>query len=171
MADEDFDWSGVEPEVTDFVFLQAERYLESQLQSGLAADSRAITASSILVGLATAALTGAAGLILSNGSATAYLSAFVLGLGFSLAACMCFLAGKPINFFPPGNHPKQWYGALFEPLNNSKGAEIENYQEMIIDNETALDDSAKWLSRGIKVAILSPLAALVSFLVVIAFSL
>ncbi len=94
----------------------------------------------------------------------------VLGLGFSVAAYMCFLAAKPIDFYPPGNHPQQWYSSLGLPLNEAKGKEVENYQEMIDDNDTSLQASAGWLNRGVKVAIASPVAALISLWLAISFS-
>lgn len=161
--EENVDWAKVQPEVTDFIFAQAERYLDSQLQIGLAADSRAITASSILVGVAAAALTGAAGLFLTNQPAAAYTAAFVLGAGMSVAAYLCYRAASPIEFYPPGNHPRQWYGSVGEPLAESKGVEAQNYQEMIDANTTAIQGAAEHLKNGVLVAIASPAAALMTF--------
>ncbi len=164
------DWRTVEPEMVDFVFYQAERYLEAQLQSGIASDSRAITAASILVGVATAAFSGAVALLLAGQPAASYLAATVLGVGLSVAAYLCVLAAKPIDFYPPGNHPAQWYGCVDAALGDAKGAEAENYQEMIVANNAALETSATWLNRGITTAIVSPVAAMLLFLVVTSFS-
>jgi len=163
-------WSEVDPAVTNFVFYQAERYLDAQFQSGVAADSRAITASSISVILATGALSAAAGLWIAKQPPATYIATAVLGGLFLIATYLCFLAAKPVNFYPSGNHPRQWVPALDMPINDAKGAEIENYQEMIDDNATALDASASWLNRGVMAPIASPFVAIIVFALVTSFS-
>lgn len=157
------DWSSVEPDVIDFVFYQSEKYLDAQFQSGVAADSRAITATSIFVGLAAASSAGAGSLIISSQQASAYLAAAFLAVGFSIAAFLCFRAAEPVDFYPAGNQPKQWIPVLGESLYVAKGGEIENYQEMISDNELALDRSARRLRRGVLAALASPAIALLIF--------
>lgn len=157
------DWSLVKPDVIDFVFYQAEKYLDAQFQSGLAADSRAITATSIFVGLAAASSAGAGSLLLGGNDAGAYYAIGVLALGFGIASFLCFRAAEPVDFYPSGNQPKQWAHVTQEDLYTAKGGEIENYQEMISDNETAIDLSAKRLRNGVRTALASPLVALLTF--------
>lgn len=156
-------WADVSIEVVDFVFYQAERHVDAQLQSGIASDARAISSASTLAPLAGIVLASSFGYWITNPSTPLLAAGIVLGVVLMLAAFFCFLAAKPIDFYFPGNQPSEWYGCLADSLSVSKGFEIENYQSMIEDNAAALDRAAKWLMRGINLAIASPLAFLVVY--------
>ncbi len=163
MDNEDIQWEGVSPDVVDFVFYQAERHIEAQLQSGIASDARAVSSASLLAPLAGLVLAGSFGYWIANPSTPLLAAGIVLGAVLLLAAFFCILAAKPIDFYFPGNQPAEWYGCLNEPLLESKGVEIENYQSMIEDNAAALAAAAKWLIRGISLAIASPLAFVIVY--------
>lgn len=160
------EWGDVAPEVVDFIFYQAEKHLEAQFQSGIASDARAITAASILTGLSGVVFAGAVGLWVLSPIAAVQIASVTLGGMLLLAAHFCFSAAKPVDFYVPGNQPEEWYGCLKSPIHESKGVEVENYQEMISDNAVALDKAADHLLVGMRIAIFSPIAAALACLII-----
>lgn len=164
MTLQDIEWKKVDSKVVDFVFHQAEKHLDAQLQSGIASDARAVSAASILVGLSGVIVAASLGYWVVKPEITILLSGLVSGFLFLLAAYQCFRAAKPIDFYFPGNQPNEWASCLSDPLKKSKGVEIENYQEMIAENHTALDRAADYLILGMRIAIATPfLSVLVYF--------
>jgi cation transporter-like permease len=164
MSFEEVDWSDMDPNVVDFVFYQAEKHLESQLQSGISSDSRAISAASILVGFSGVVLAGALALWVSSPNLSILVSCLVASILFLAASWFCFAAAKPIDFYFPGNQPVQWIACLNEPLSVSKGGEIENYQEMIEANEEVLETASKSLAYGMGIAISTPFVAVLAYI-------
>ena len=163
MSIDKIEWNTVEPEVVDFVFYQAEKNLEAQLQAGIASDARAISAASILVGLSGVIIAASLGYWVAHPEISILLTGIVSGFFFLLAAYQCFRAAKPIDFYFPGNQPAEWYQCLGDPLNNSKGGEVENYQEMISENQTALDSAADFLINGMRLAIATPFISVLTY--------
>jgi len=150
-------WEDVSPEVTDFIFYQAERHIEAQLQSGIASDARAISAASTLAPIASVVFAGSFGYWITSSNLPLLVSGLSLGGALLISAYFCFKAAKPVDFYFPGNQPEEWYQCVHEPISESKGGEIENYQSMIEGNAMALERSADLLMRGINIAITSPI--------------
>jgi len=165
MSTQDIDWETVDSDVTDFVFCQAERHLEAQLQCGIASDARAVTAASILAGLGGAVFAGSIGLLATGQVPELVPAGLTLGAMVLLAAYLCFLSARPVDFYAPGNQPAEWYGCLDLPLRVSKGCEIENYQEMIQENAAALKASADNLVAGMRMALVSAPATIFVYLI------
>ena len=158
MSAEGADWSDAKPEVVDFVLSQAEKHLQAQFETATAADGRAVTAASILAGLAGL---GIASLATSTDVTPEAAWSILAGSVTMLAgASFCFLAARPVNFFVPGNQPEQWASCMHDALNESKGVEIENYQAMINDNADVLERASNHLIDGLKLALISPVVGI-----------
>lgn len=155
MVLEEFSWSDASPDVIDFVLNQAEKHLQAQFSTATAADSRAVTAASILVGLAGVAVAGVA----SSAQITPE-AGWAIMAGATAMFCgsaLCFMAARPVDFYVPGNQPEQWRACSLESLVVSKGKEIENYQSMIDDNATSLECASAFLVHGLKLALAAPI--------------
>ncbi len=61
MSNPPSDWKNVDLEITRLILSQAEKHLESQLASGIAADQRATTVATILIGVVSAILAATIG--------------------------------------------------------------------------------------------------------------
>lgn len=157
MASRGIDWSKIDPATIDFVLGQAEKHLQAQFQSATASDARAITAASIFAGLAGVIITGVVGYVAISWDAPTFLGGMSLMLTMLAGAYFCFLAGRPVDFFVPGNQPVEWYSCLAAPLSQAKGVEIENYQSKIEDNEAALDIAATNLMKGMRLGGAAPI--------------
>jgi hypothetical protein len=157
------DWSGVKPEVIDFVLEQAEKHLQAQFSTATAADGRAVTAASILAGLAGLAVASVATApqVAPEGAWSILAGAATVFCG----AAFCFMAARPVDFYVPGNQPEQWATCLLDPLSESKGAEIDNYQDMINDNAASLERASGHLLDGLRLALSAPVVGSVVYLV------
>ena len=163
MTSAETDWSIVKPEVIDFVLDQAEKHLQAQFSTATAADGRAVTAASILAGLA-----GLAAASVATAPDVSPEGAWAILAGAATAFCaaaFCLMAARPVDFFVPGNQPEQWATCLLDPLSASKGKEITNYQEMIDDNAASLERASNHLLDGLRLAFAAPVVGAVVFLV------
>ena len=159
------DWANQPLEVIQHIHQQAVLYLDGQFRAALAADQRASTAGSVLVA-ASVALVAASLAFFSTAQETAVLvvgimTAMVLLIG---AGC-CLWAARPVDFYSPGNEPASWWRETHTDLKESLGAECEVYQEMINENVTVLEDNGAWLTFGLRIAALSPVAGFFVWLV------
>ena len=154
-------WLSANPEVIDFVLLQAEKHLQAQFDTATASDGRAVTAASVLVGLAGLAVAGVATApqIPPEGAWSILATAATMFCG----AAFCFLAARPVDFYVPGNQPDQWASCALAPLSESKAKEIENYQEMIDDNASSLELGSKNLMQGLQLALAAPIVGAAVF--------
>ncbi|NTE89646.1 hypothetical protein [Agrobacterium rubi] len=150
------DWSQIDPEMTDFVLSQSEKYLATQIQTSLAADQRALTTASIFTTLGAAILTAAIAYWTIEKNTAVLAAGIAAGVAAVGGALLCLYAARPTDFYFPGATPEAWVPALSEPLKTAKGGEIENYQANIDDNDIVLSKNAKALWAGSVIAASSP---------------
>lgn len=155
------DWSGVELEMARTILEQSEAYLKAQLDISLASDRRALTVGSIF---ATVAI-GTAGATMARFAEHKGIAFLLAGLSTAtflvLAAWWCFWSARPILFYSPGSHPKQWWPVRKSPLAEVIGGETENYQKYIEHNERCLTENARALERGSRLAATAPVIGLI----------
>ena len=142
------------------VLRQGELRLQAQLQVALAADQRAVLLTTIFAGASTAVLGFAAAWF---GSTPVMMElgfgALITGLAFFGAAWICGHAARPQPFGLVGAQPDKWWndGVLTRPLSQCIRKESDNYQKRITHNRVALNRNATTLSRGLRLAFVSPI--------------
>lgn len=160
----ELDWAGVDPEMARTILAQSETYLKAQLDISLASDRRALTVGSIF---ATVAI-GTAGATIAHYADHKGLPILLAGITTAafmvLAAWFCYWSSRPIFFYSPGSHPKQWWPVRTAPIAEVIGGETENYQNYIEHNEKCLAANARALERGSRFAITAPIAGLIVWL-------
>lgn len=166
MADEPEDdgWVGVSEPMARQILTQAETYLQAQLQSALAADSRATAMAALFVTLALAASGGGLGYWNESGSLSPLLGGLSAGALLTAAAGSAAWAARPINFFFPGNVPDSWMDCRGNDLAAMLGYEAENYGEHIKANDNALGENQRALRRSYGFAIAAPVVGAVAWL-------
>lgn len=164
MADDEIIWSGVTEPMARQILAQGEAYLQAQLQSAIASDSRATSMSGLFVTLALAAVGAGLGYWQQIASVSPLLSGLTAGGLLTAAAALSAWAGRPIDFFYPGNEPRHWFGNRTGDLVQMLGGEAENYDKHIAINDRALGDSQIALRRAYKLGIAAPIAGAVAWL-------
>ncbi|MER9006101.1 MULTISPECIES: hypothetical protein [unclassified Mesorhizobium] len=154
------DWENASDEVTRFVFDQADKYLSTQLTTGIAADQRATSAAATFSGFSGAILAASVGYYAAKPDLPLLLAGLAIGIAFGIAAGCSFYSARPVDFNYPGNEPEKWYGSLSDPLHESIGIEAQNYSAGIAENAIILAGNAKWLTIAFWAAAIAPLAGL-----------
>jgi hypothetical protein len=156
---EGVDWTDVSESMVRQIVQQAETYLQSQFQAGLASDQRAMTIASVLVTVATAAAASALAYWDKTGSlpilAAGLAGATVMLVGAGLGAW----AARPVDFYYPGNQPSSWYHCRRGDLVKALGGEAENYEQHIDYNEAILRNNNRAIAWSAKLAIAAPIVA------------
>lgn len=150
-------WDGVSEPMARQILSQAETYLQAQLQTALAADSRATTMAGLFVTLALAALGGGLGYWDKAGASSPLIAGLIAGGLFTAAAGHAAWAARPIDFYFPGNVPDGWMDCRHAALAPMLGYEAENYGAHINANDIALGANQKALRRSYAFAIAAPL--------------
>lgn len=149
-------WSNVSEKMAQTILERGETYLQAQLDISLASDRRALTVASVFatVGIG---VTGAAITYFDKTKSWPILLSGLVTAGCVLVgACYAFWSARPIFFFAPGNHPKQWWPYRRRNLAKVIGGESENIQEHIEHNERCLVANARALQFGSRWAIAAP---------------
>jgi hypothetical protein len=157
------DWANADPDVTRFVFDQADKYLSTQLTAGIAADQRATFAAATFSGFSGAILAASVGYHAAQPDPSILLAGLVTGFAFFAAAACSFYAARPVDFNYPGNEPEKWYGCLADPLHESIGYETQNYSEAISENASILAANSGWLTAAFWAAALAPIAGVLVY--------
>jgi hypothetical protein len=160
------EWASVSPEMARQILDQAETFMQAQLQAGIAADQRAITAASIFAAVSSALIGGSLA-YWSAGDApeTSMVAAgLVSGITMSLAAYGCFFSASPSAFYYPGNQPENWWEVVGDDLTVAIGGECENYQSHIKKNELLLEKNACIFKWSMGAALAAPILALFTWL-------
>ncbi len=168
---EQIDWSGALEPVARLIFEQGGKYLLAQTQMALAADQRALTVSTLLVGFATALYAASVGYWTTSvaGDIALPLSGLIAGTVMLAGAAMCGYSARPGNFYSAGNEPENWWDWTALSVSELLGIESENYNEHIADNADLLDANAIWLEKGLALSSLAPVAGLISWIVIRSF--
>jgi len=158
----DLDWSDVSEDMARQILHQGEIHMAAQLQAALASDQRATTSASLFAGFATALLGAVLAYSKAHPSDSALFVGGVVSVAFLvMAAILCFLAARPVNFYWPGNNPVEWFEARDEPLAVALGGEAENYDPRIEANAQFMDNNAKLFMAGALSAVVAPVAGLI----------
>lgn len=153
------DWSNVEEGVAERIFQLGDTYLQQQTQIAMAADMRAITASSIFATLSTAIL-GAALTMGPKADFPLFAAGIAASTACGMGAAFGFWAARPITFYTAGNHPSSWWEYRHHPLAHLLGAESEGIQHHIEANEVALRENAEAFRKATVLATSAPAIAL-----------
>lgn len=152
----DRDWSDANESVVRQMLAQGEQMLVSQIQLAVNADQRAMTSASIFIGVAAALFAATLAYFATVGNVVLFVSGLSVSALMLCAAYLCFHAARPVDFWLPGNCPAEWWGVDEPDLVALMGAESENYQEKIEDNNGLLASNARWFSCGIQTAFVAP---------------
>ncbi len=149
------------------VIREGELEIQAQLQTSLAADSRALTISGSCLTAATALLGAAAAL--SKSEPPDYplmLVAIFLAVALLLAAGLAIHSARPIEFGFPGNDPANWLPDGWRRCTGRgyglKRARIEQamtLQENIVKNRRSTSRNASLVQAALRVAYGATLAA------------
>lgn len=155
-------WEKVDPVTVDFILAQGEKYLATQWASTLAADQRALTASSVFGALGTALIAVSFTYWIDKNDAEweVFVCGVLTGAIMIVGSLICLYSGRPRDFYSVGAQPKEWYEAAYSPLPPAKGVEAQNYQYYIEKNNAVLIDNANTLQVGLYLAAASPLIGL-----------
>lgn len=165
------DWKNADPEVTRFVFGQADKYLSTQFAAGIAADQRATSAAATFSGFSGVIFAASLGYYAVRPELPILLAGLTTGLAFVAAAACSFYSARPVDFNYPGDEPEKWHGCLTDPLPESIGVEAENYSAGITENAGILGSNAKWLAAAFWAAAVAPVAGIVAYVAASLFSL
>lgn len=135
------------------ILARAEMYLSAQLQSGIAADQRALVFAGFLA-TGVIALLGAAGALLINQTSSAGYIAVGTAIGLLVALALSIYASRPVDFEFPGNNPCAWEGDIDSnmPLTKSLAGQALHYDHMILVNNAILEKNCGYLASSMYVA-------------------
>jgi len=152
------DWSEVDEGMARQIFEQGQTFLQAQLQVALAADQRATAIAGLFATVGTAAIGGAFAYWDKEADSAILVAGVLTGVGMIAGALRALWAARPVPFNTAGNYPNKWYECRTEPLALMLGAEAENYQACITENEAILKANGAAIRQGATLAVASPLA-------------
>jgi hypothetical protein len=154
---EDVDWSNVSDDMAKLILERGETYLKAQLEIALASDRRALTIASVFVTVGIGLIGAVITYFEKTHSWPILLSGFVTAACAVIGAIYAFWAARPIPFFHPGNHPKQWWPYRGRKLAKVIGGESQNVQEHLECNERCLAQNARALATGSRWVVSAPI--------------
>ena len=155
--DKDIDWKIVDLEMAREIKAQGETFLHAQLQAAIASDQRATTMAGVCVTLATAVVAAGIAYWDKAGSFPILFGAFAGAVSLLFAAGCAGWSARPVDFYYPGNQPRQWYEARNADVKVALGGEAENYDRHIASNQVILTSSRKAINLAFWAAIMSPI--------------
>lgn len=162
--DEEIAWSDVDQKMALQILKQGETYLTAQLQAALAADARAAALAGLYTTLSLAVFAGGLGYWDKTGNLSALLSAIASGTSLAIAAALSAYAARPIDFYFPGNAPRNWIPYRKAPLVPMIGGEAEHCDRGIAANDLQLSKNQHAVRRAYWFAIGAPFAGLAGWL-------
>lgn len=164
LAESDIDWTGVNADLTTTILREGETFLDAQLRVAVASDQRAITCANLFLTLAGVLVVAT---VTYFGVEKDSSAVWPIGVGVAflvVGALACLQAARPVKFHFPGSHPRVWWDLIKEPNTHELlGAQSENIQADIDENEQVLKANANWLLWGVRIAVLAPIAMLVTW--------
>jgi hypothetical protein len=142
------------------ILSQGEVHMQAQLDVAIAADQRATTASSLFASIAAATTAATLAYWDKSGDLPILIAGISGSAAMGIGAIITLRAANPVDFYLPGNHPRNWYDCRFEPIPAMLGAEAENYQYRIDRNRDVLLANAATFKQGTTLAVAAPLLAL-----------
>lgn len=158
-ADEEWDWSEVDPAILERILHNADEKLRAQFDAAQNSDQRSMTFASIMAAAAAAAL-GVA--LAAPGYSPLAVGAAVSGLFFLISAILCGLSAMPFGMHYPGDDPSKF---LDTPgfFNGTKpevfAREIYMKDQDIKENKEKIERVLKKYKCGLIAGIGSPLFA------------
>lgn len=152
------DWKSIDEDIVRTILDRADKHLQAQLEAGIAADQRATTVATILIGVMTAILAAAGTAFESN--LPLAVGGIVTSTTMLFGVCLVMFSARPVDFYLPGSYPSHWWHAADSDLKTLLGGEAENYEEMIIDNARTTNRNAKLLTFGLLLAVIAPFLGL-----------
>jgi hypothetical protein len=150
------DWSAVSVESAAAILRQGELYLDGQCRLAIAADQRAMAASSFFSGFAAIVLAATFGYWSQVRGIDLLVAGLVTAALLLAGAVSCVRAAWPVEFAVPGNEPKKWWGVRGEPLNFLLGGQTEHCQFFIEHNHRVLVRNSWWLKAGLVWGVSAP---------------
>lgn len=159
----EMDWKNIDESMASRLLAQAQTFLDAQFRAAQALDQRAMTSASIFIAFSAAIIGFAAqNEVLDEGMLT--IPAIVSAAFLLVAAVLAFWAARPVDFYYPGSHPREWWPVAFEPLKEVLAGESENYQEAIDHNDSTLRHNRRLVNYAMIFAGLAPTAGLISWI-------
>lgn len=161
------DWTNVPEAIAKEISRQGEVRTAALMTISLAAVQRAMTFASITATATTA--TVGAGIASASGSplfAGLTVPAFTAALFFWISCILSVTQARPIPLHAPGKHPRLLYSDIeymAGPAPRSFGWDAETYQHSIDFNEECLGRNGRHMMTAIRLAVLAPAAALISW--------
>jgi hypothetical protein len=141
-------------EMLDEVIREAESYLAAQLQSGIAADSRAVSFVSLMAG--STAVSAAAGFAILQQTPPDPLGypALVVAGAFLISMAFASWSARPSTFWYVGNTPSAWLADIRNGLSveQALAEQAAHYDEQISDNAKLLKKNGRWMVAAIVIA-------------------
>lgn len=168
------DWLNTDLNLVKELIRQAEEYLKAQLQSGIAADQRAMRFVASMIAVMAASSAAWIAWVSRGKDPASWTELLHVGvLSFEamllLSVSLAIRAAQPSRFHYPGNDPAVWWHdpASLDGANLCRTlCEIaENYHQMIDENDSRLRRSERWLKRAFYIAVVATPVALVATLV------
>jgi hypothetical protein len=166
----DLNWQGYDPEKVREMFNLGQAYLGAQLQTALAADSRAMSMAGLFVTLALAILAAGLGYWQTNKDSWAVLLPALTAAGLLVSAgAQAGWAARPIVFYLPGTHPEQLFKCRGDDLATMLGGQAEIDDRDIRRNERCMAANARAVMRAFWIAVAAPVAAFGVWLIIVLF--
>ncbi len=162
--DEEITWSGVDQKMALQILKQGETYLAAQLQTALAADARAAALAGLYTTLSLAVFAGGLGYWDKTANLSPLLSAIASGTCLAIAAALSAYSARPIDFYFPGNVPKNWIPYRKASLVPMIGGEAEHCDRSIAANDLQLSKNQLAIRRAYWFAIGAPFVGLAAWL-------
>ena len=144
---------GADREILNEVMREAESYLAAQLQSGIAADARAIQFVSVMAA-ASALIAGAGFTLISEQNFVLGGPALLVSFGFMIAMGLASFSARPTDFFYCGNAPSQWKEDIRKnfSISQSIASQIVNYDDQIMFNRNILINNSRCMNLAIVIS-------------------
>lgn len=130
---------------------QAEKFLDSQLAAGVAADQRAVTFASVLAAIIAVLLGGYAG-----GAGVLGVVIMPVLFGLVVAIILAVVACRPTDWTYPGNNPRHWRSDVANsvPFAKAQAGQAQLYARGIVKNRKILERNSALMiwAMGIAVA-------------------
>jgi len=155
-------WQPQQLELIKEACRQGELKLTAQVQMATSADQRA----TVLAGIYVAAATGIMGAIATSDSLRTRLpfliASGITAIAFLVGAVLCIRATLPVNFWPPGNEPGEWYEDIEKsrPLHEAIGDQAAHFDRFIKENKAVIDRNADNFKMGALLGIAAPIFGL-----------
>ncbi|WP_156648337.1 hypothetical protein [Methylobacterium sp. Leaf108] len=149
------DLAGADIQIKEEIKRQAEAFLAAQLQSGIAADQRAMSFVSLMAAAAVVVAGGGAALLLGT-PVRPFLGWVCIGTATSFALAMgaAVETAKPVDFHYVGGAPKDWKDDLSNRITyeDALAEFIINLGDRIKFNKKILETNALWMWRAVRIA-------------------